>query len=314
VRSGKVKWEPAYPIIETQISADGRHDWPFDPLFPIDVRFLICGKQARMPRRHDYFELLYVASCEFVCQVHDRCFAVREGDLFVMGSTLMHRIVDCPGGSVKIVVLYFLPELIQPPGTTGDDVHYLMPFLVQDADFAHVVPAAAGLPAQIHDLMLRIGEELPATSNRGRLAVKTYLKMILMLLVNHYAVSWDGEEVFLRKQRELERLRPVFDLVDRQYRGKVTVAQAAAVMNLSRSSFMRYFKKVTGTPFVVYLNRFRVARAEALLATTEKPIAEIGQEVGFCDQSYFGAVFRSIVHLTPREYKQRVDQTRTSGG
>jgi AraC-like DNA-binding protein len=54
----------------------------------------------------------------------------------------------------------------------------------------------------------------------------------------------------------------------------------------------------------MYLNHFRIAKAQALLATTDKSISEIGEEVGFCDQSYFGLVFRRLVHLTPRDYRK----------
>ena len=41
------------------------------------------------------------------------------------------------------------------------------------------VAANASIPGQIFELMQRIRTELPATTPRARLAVKTYLKMIL---------------------------------------------------------------------------------------------------------------------------------------
>jgi len=56
---------------------------------------------------------------------------------------------------------------------------------------------------------------------------------------------------------------------------------------------------------VVYLNHFRIAKAEVLLTATKKTIAEISQEVGFCDQSYFGLVFRGATGFSPRDYKSR---------
>jgi YesN/AraC family two-component response regulator len=69
---------------------------------------------------------------------------------------------------------------------------------------------------------------------------------------------------------------------------------------------MRFFKQVTGQPFVSHLNQFRVAKAQRLLATTDRTIADIGQEVGFCNQSYFGLVFRGMTGLSPREYKAKL--------
>lgn len=40
-----------------------------------------------------------------------------------------------------------------------------------------------------------------------------------------------------------------------------------------------------------------------LLATTDLSVSEVRQAVGFCDQSYFGLVFRGFFHLTPLQYK-----------
>jgi hypothetical protein len=49
----------------------------------------------------------------------------------------------------------------------------------------------------------------------------------------------------------------------------------------------------------------RIERAQALLANTDDSMASISQEMGFCDQSYFGAVFRRVVGMTPATYRRR---------
>jgi AraC-like DNA-binding protein len=73
---------------------------------------------------------------------------------------------------------------------------------------------------------------------------------------------------------------------------------------MSKAHFMRSFKQVTGHSFDTYLNHFRIAKAQVLLASTDKPISEVGRDVGFGDQSYFGLVFRRLIQVTPREYRK----------
>ena len=68
---------------------------------------------------------------------------------------------------------------------------------------------------------------------------------------------------------------------------------------------MSFFKRVTGLSFMEYLNHYRIERAQALLANTDDSMASISQEMGFCDQSYFGAVFRRVVGMTPATYRRR---------
>ena len=299
-------WEDAYTIIEPQINAQMVHLWPFFADFPIDVRFLKFGRKHDIRlNRHDYFEVLYLHSGEVTYEVQGRRLPMKQGDLFVIGSTQLHRMCSYGRTPVKAAVLYFLPELIRGTEKTGDDIEYLMPFLVQGDGFPHVIPARTSIPSQIFDLMLRASAELPARTYRGRLSVKTYLKMILVLLVNHYAAFRGSEDVYVKKQRDFERLAPLFEFIDANYCDPISVEQAALVVRMSKSNFMRFFKQVTGQPFVAYLNHFRIAKAEVLLTTTDKTIAEVSQEVGFCDQSYFDLVFRSVIGVSPRDYKTR---------
>ena len=56
---------------------------------------------------------------------------------------------------------------------------------------------------------------------------------------------------------------------------------------------------------MAYLNHCRIERAQALLVTSDRPMSEISQETGFCDQSYFGTVFRRLAGMTPAAYRRK---------
>lgn len=299
----RIHWEDAYHVIEPQITAAGVHVWPFEPSFPLDVRCLAFqGKSNIALNRHDYYELLYLHTGEVTCQIQDQFVRIREGDLFVMGSVLFHRLCEYRTPRVRAVVLYFMPDLIRQDDSAGNSLEYLMPFLVQRPEFPHVVPASTRVPAQVFDLMQRVRRDLPSAVPRAHLSIKTYLKMMLVLLVNHYAAYRGVAGVVGRKERALERLRPLFDYLDQHYAEPISIDHAASLLGMSRSHFMRFFRAMTGQPLIAHVNRLRIAKAQHLLARTDKPIATVSQEVGFCDQSYFGLVFRRLVGMTPREY------------
>jgi hypothetical protein len=82
---------------------------------------------------------------------------------------------------------------------------------------------------------------------------------------------------------------------------------------MSESHFMSFFKRVTGLSFMKYLNHYRVERSQVMLVNTDEPMATISQEMGFCDQSYFGTVFRRLVGMTPAAYRRRF-RTRNGSG
>jgi len=297
-----------YLVLDSQVNADGVHVWPFDPNFPIDiVQHSLSGRQPFRMNRHDYFEIAYLNSGELVWQIQDHFVTQKKGDLFVMGSPTYHRVTEHSSSQVSVQSLFFHADLFRGPGSL-EDSEYLAPFRIHDPAFPHVIASLYDIPAEVRSLMERIRAESPAQTDRARLCVKTYVKMIMVSLLNHYAGSLKIPARLDRRQQALERFKPLFSFLDKNSRDPITPADAARVVNMSPSHFRRAFKQVTGQPFVLYLNHFRVARAQQLLASTDCPISEIGLEVGFCDQSYFGLIFRRITQMTPRQYREQARQ------
>ena len=99
---------------------------------------------------------------------------------------------------------------------------------------------------------------MPAASTEVRLAVKTHLRMILMLLRRHYRDAQTVKGAFVRRQRDIERLRPLFGFIDQHFAEKISLRDASTVVGMSSSHFKRFFRQVKGQPFVTHLNRFRV--------------------------------------------------------
>jgi transcriptional regulator GlxA family with amidase domain len=102
-----------------------------------------------------------------------------------------------------------------------------------------------------------------------------------------------------------ERLAPALALIDAHLAEDLPVARAARTVAMSPSHFRRYFKQVVGQSYVRYVHRRRIDRACELIANTDLSLYQIAIEVGFCDQSYFGLVFRRLLHTTPAAYRRK---------
>jgi AraC family transcriptional regulator len=77
----------------------------------------------------------------------------------------------------------------------------------------------------------------------------------------------------------------------------------AALVHLSPDHFARLFKQATGRTPHQYVLECRIARAKRLLAETDLPLSTISLQVGCADQSYFTALFRKHVAMTPKAYR-----------
>jgi AraC-like DNA-binding protein len=297
--------DDTFLVTETQVNADGVHVWPFDPAFPVDaLQHSLSGTRPFRMNRHDYFELVYLISGELVWQIQDSFVTQSSGDLFVMTSPKFHRVTERSGPKADVRSLFFDRNLLA--SAAGSDFEYLDYLFTQASNQRHLVCTDTNLPREVDSLIREIARELPARSDRARLCVRTYVKMILVLLMDHVAVPGPRQSTASRRQGSLDRLKPLFDMMEHNFAGKISTEDAAEIVNMSLSTFRRTFIQITGESFVQYLNTFRIAKAQKLLASTDMPISEVCLEVGFCDQSYFGMIFRRLTQMTPRGYRQKI--------
>jgi len=314
-----IRWEDAFHAVIPQINADGLLSQTFDPLLPVQVRFYSYDRHRDFRScRHNYFELFYLSSGNAVFRMGNQGLDLREGDMVLVNGLLYHNVElpkTRPDRALHGVLLYFLPDMFRGAMAARDDMEYLAPFLQQDDSFPHIIAAKTGVPEYIYALIREISTELPARTVRSRIIVKAYLKMILAKLLKHYLPYTGQEHNYTRKHQSIERLDPLFRYLDAHYAEPVSLADAARVVGMSKSHFIHFMKQITGISFVSYLNQFRVAKAQALMANTGKSLAQISHEVGFCDQSYFGEVFRKLLHTTPHHYRVQleIDRHRTGG-
>ena len=310
---GDVSWERVNSLVDRQINAQHLHIWPFPHSCLVDVRFLIMDRRHSIPKhRPDHLEVVVFESGEMGYEYEDRLSTLRKDDVLVAGDHIRHRCLPLGKSQreARAVVLSFLPKSVDSGAPRIDDVQYLMPFKLLAASFPNVIPAGTGVAREISDLITRIHGELPGACERSRLAIKTYLKMVLLILVNHYSELSATRQSLVLHQSNIGRLVPLFEYIEQHYHEPIRVNHAARLCAMSDCCFMHLFKEVTGQSFVAYLNRFRVERAQYLLAATDKAIVEVSLETGFCNQSYFGAIFRRITGMTPFEFRLQHRNTR----
>ena len=69
---------------------------------------------------------------------------------------------------------------------------------------------------------------------------------------------------------------------------------------------MRWFKQMTGSSFISYLNERRLAAAAERLRQSEDSILSIAEAVGFETLSNFNQQFKKRYGVTPRDYRRGV--------
>ena len=95
----------------------------------------------------------------------------------------------------------------------------------------------------------------------------------------------------------------------------ISLDDLAAQARLSPFHFARMFKQSLGVPPRVYLTRLRVDKTCELLETTDLPVTEIAQEVGYSSNQVLARVFMKHQRMSPTEYRRAVrDPVRQAPG
>ncbi|MFL0373888.1 MULTISPECIES: helix-turn-helix domain-containing protein [Paenibacillus] len=100
------------------------------------------------------------------------------------------------------------------------------------------------------------------------------------------------------------RLQSSIRYIGDHYDQTITVDELAADIGLTRASYTRQFKKITGKLPLEYVNAVRLERSKQLLQLTDDRIHEIAQNVGFSSEYYFGRRFKQYAGISPGLYRR----------
>ncbi len=100
------------------------------------------------------------------------------------------------------------------------------------------------------------------------------------------------------------RLKRAIEFIDHHYGGDLSVKRVADEAFLSPSRFSHLFTSEMGLPLVEYLTKVRMQNARKVLKDSKKSIAQVAQEVGYTDQSYFTKVFKKTEGMTPKSFRK----------
>ena len=103
---------------------------------------------------------------------------------------------------------------------------------------------------------------------------------------------------------QLSPVEQVIKFIESLPPGQATLAEAAKHVHMNPSYLSQLFKQQTGTNFIDYVTRIRLAEAKRLLTTTTLRISEIAERLGYADLAYFTNIFKKSCKITPSEYRK----------
>jgi AraC family transcriptional regulator len=162
----------------------------------------------------------------------------------------------------------------------------------------------------LHDeLIAQVGasvlDEVSKQTSTGRMIAEMSSLMIATRLVHQY-VDRNLIDRIANSEQGLDnvRMRRVLKYIDEHLEEEFTVADLAAVANLSAFHFSRMFANKFGVPPRRYVSQQRLCAAKAMLSAGKYPLSEIALRSGFSSQASFTRAFLRATSVTPGAFRR----------
>jgi AraC family transcriptional regulator len=156
--------------------------------------------------------------------------------------------------------------------------------------------------------MQQMGLALLAEVKAGGAMSRLYAESMATTLAVHLLRYYSASLPTIRDYTDglpNSKLRQAIEYINDNLERDLTLAELAAVVELSPNYFVSLFKRSTGLSPHQYVINCRIERAKALLAENQLPIIEVCHRVGFQNPSHFTTVFRRLMGTTPGAYREQ---------
>ena len=253
-----------------------------DYLFSYDIR--PAGDLPKNLHSHRAYEMFILESGATTMLIGDRLFPISQGDVLLVAPETIHA---NKGGIEHYRYA----------------VHFTMSHLKKYFD--ETVCAEITDVIQNNKLTMRPGAFKKILEILGNIQTEfggkySYINIAELLAI----ISDPSNHILSDRHTENKTVQSVMDYINSYYSSITGLNDIASHAHISKEYLCQLFKKETGITVSHYLNGVRIQNACELLKKGETNILETAMLCGYNSSMYFCKMFKSIVNMTPKEYRK----------
>jgi len=245
-------------------------------------------------------EMVEVTSGAVMVQIGTELVAAGEGDFLYIPPAMTFR-VDAATDYAAVRGMIFDMSIIEANLENFDSEIFYM-FYVQSKNKITVFGQDHPVNPTLKRYMQESYDEYSEKDICYKLPIRANIYHMMTALLRYYCGS--KNELDRMIYHNVLRLRPVISYIDGHYKEKIYIEELSAMINVSPDYFTKMFKESIGKTPIDYINAMKVNAAMDLLCTTELPMTEIAESIGFCNPNYFHKIFKQYMMTSPLAYRK----------
>ena len=254
--------------------------------------------------RHNYIEMVYMCKGQTTHIIDGNKIVLKEGEILILNENAVQEIE--PAGKDDIAVNFIiLPQFFDKVfDILGEEDSQFRAFLIEcllsrknsrESFLYYRVADVAPVQNLIENMLLSmIGQE-----HIGRYMMQVTMGLLLLNLMNY-----TDKLTVCGNDPEKELAIAILRYVDEHYING-SLAELAHELSYDLAFLSKRIKSLCGDNFRDLVKNKRLTRAEFLLRTTDMPVAEIAENVGYDNKSFFYRVFKETYGVSPAEYRKK---------
>ena len=116
-------------------------------------------------------------------------------------------------------------------------------------------------------------------------------------------LDFTGKMLLIQKGTTSKPITACIDYIYAHIKERITIEDLANYTGLSVSYLSKLFKKELGISVSDYIREKKIEKAQNLLKYCDYSLVDIANYLSFSSQSHFIQVFRQMVGMTPKKYR-----------
>ncbi len=244
---------------------------------------------------HDFYEIYIQDQGGRDHIISNTFYKLNPHDVVLLKPHILHQSISYEDHTRSLV--YFTEDFLRSFFTTSTVQELLAPFRYN----------YLSLSSEIYYQITALVKDL-CKEDRYAPSPFAYLKVaeILSLLkknIQFYPPATPERRVLNSSPQENNQVSPLISYIHENFLTLTSIDEIAATFYITPSHLCRTFKKLTGYTIIQYINMLKIQKACDLLHDTTKNSTEIALDCGFNSTMYFCKTFKSILGMTPSEYR-----------
>ena len=250
-----------------------------------------CGKEMPDLHYHHSYEIYLLTKGKRTYLIDDSLYEINEGDVILIPPMKLHKTLGKDEYERYLI-------------TFTDN--YLSGYFTKDAKemllscFASRCIHLEGY--KLHSMKYFIEKIMQSYEKKDNMSF-IYFSNIMAILTECMQTSANIQPLTSNTNKTI---LSIIEYIDANYKTISTIEQIANEHFITKYHLCRMFKTATDISLVKYINTVKIHKACKLLDNTNKNITEIAYETGFNSSMYFCKTFKSLMGMTPTEYKKHL--------